>query len=224
LANSRLQRYKDSLNKTGDSQKKIAVDRKNPYLCTIKQIIKTMKLMKKMNLFWSMIMLLFGLVACSTDDSWYNDSWTDNTTSTTTESNDDNSTTTGTTDNVITDVSSDGDVTSFTIAFNKNAITESQTVDSSDDDYIENTSFDKTITITFSTSGNATVDGDDTGIVSVSGNDVIATNTTEQVIKYVLTGTTTDGFFKLYSTKKQAIVLNGVSITNPLQRFRLSGG
>ena len=171
--------------------------------------------MKKMNLFWSMIMLLFGLVACSTDDSWYNDSWTDNTTSTTTESNDDNSTTTGTTDNVITDVSSDGDVTSFTIAFNKNAITESQTVDSSDDDYIENTSFDKTIIITFSTSGNATVDGDDTGIVSVSDNDVIATNTTEQVIKYVLTGTTTDGFFKLYSTKKQAIVLNGVSITNP---------
>ena len=31
----------------------------------------------------------------------------------------------------------------------------------------------------------------------------------------MLTGTTTDGFFKLYSTKKQAIVLNGVNITNP---------
>ena len=79
-------------------------------------------------------MLLFGLVACSTDDSWYNDSWTDN--STTTESNDDNSTTTDTTENVINGVSSDGDVTTFTVAFNKNAITESQTVDSSDDDYI----------------------------------------------------------------------------------------
>lgn len=175
--------------------------------------MKTIELMKKMNLFWSMVMLLFGLVACSTDDSWYNDSWTDN--STTTESNDENSTTTDTTENVINGVSSDGDVTTFTVAFNKNAITESQTVDSSDDDYIENTSFDKTITITFSTSGNATVDGDSDGTVIVNGNDVIATNTTEQVIKYVLTGTTTDGYFKLYSTKKQAIVLNGVNITNP---------
>lgn len=177
--------------------------------------------MKKMNLFWIIIMLLFGMVACSTEDSWYNESWTENqnqtqtNTSTTTESNDDNSTTTNSGEDVINGVSSDGDVTSFTVAFNKNAIAESQTVDSNDDDYIENTSFDKTITITFNTTGNATVSGDDIGIITVSGNDVIATNTSEMVIKYVLTGTTTDGFFKLYSSKKQAIVLNGANITNP---------
>ncbi len=170
---------------------------------------------KKMNHFWIVTMLLLGMVACSTEDSWYNNSWTESSTSQVTESDDDNSTTTGTTDDVINGVSSDGDVTSFTIALNKNAIAESQTVDSSDDDYIENTTFDKTITITFSTSGNASVSGDDAGIVTVSGNDVVASNTSDQVIKYVLTGTTTDGFFKLYSTKKQAIVLNGVNITNP---------
>ena len=57
--------------------------------------------------------------------------------------------------------------------------------------------------------------GDDEGIVSINGNDVIATNNGSNVIKYVLTGETKDGFFKLYSSKKQAIVLNGVSITNP---------
>ncbi|MBR1504243.1 MAG: carbohydrate-binding domain-containing protein [Prevotella sp.] len=174
--------------------------------------------MKKMNQFWVMFTLVFAAIACSTDDGWYGEDWTnqDNTaTSTTTESNDDNSKTTSTADEVTTGVTSDGDVTSFSIALDKNPITESVTVDTSDDDYIENTTFDKTITVTFSTSGNASVSGDDSGIVSINGNDVIATNNTEQVIKYVLTGETSDGFFKLYSEKKQAIVLNGVSITNP---------
>jgi len=174
--------------------------------------------MKRMNQFWVMFTLVFAAMACSTDDSWYDEAWTNqgNTaTSTTSESSDDNSKTTSTADEVTTGVSSDGDVTSFTIALDKNAITESVSVDTNDDDYIENTTFDKTITVTFSKSGNATVSGDDSGIVSISGNDVIATNTTEQVIRYVLTGETSDGFFKLYSEKKQAIVLNGVSITNP---------
>ena len=166
-----------------------------------------------MNLFWGSVMVLFAFAACSTGD-WYNDSLTP-TTSVTTQSDDDNSKTTSTADNVITGVSSDGDVTSFTVALNKNAIAESVNVDSEDDDYIENTSFGKTITITFSKSGTATVSGDDAGIVTINGNDVTATNNTENIIRYVLTGETNDGFFKLYSSKKQAIVLNGVSITNP---------
>lgn len=172
--------------------------------------------MKKMNCFWTMAMLMFGIAACSTED-WYEDGWNQSytSTSTTTESNDDNSTTTTTADNVAFGASSEGDVTSFTVALNKNAISEGQKVDASDDDYIENSSFGKTITITFSKTGAATVSGDDAGIVAINGNDVVATNTTETIIKYVLTGETSDGFFKLYSSKKQAIVLNGVSITNP---------
>ena len=175
--------------------------------------------MKKMNLFWGSVMALFAFAACSTGD-WYNDSLTattpsSTTTSVTTQSDDDNSKTTSTADNVITGVSSDGDVTSFTVAINKNAISESVNVNADDDDYIENTTFGKTITITFSKSGAATVSGDDAGIVSINGNDVTATNNTETIIRYVLTGETNDGFFKLYSSKKQAIVLNGVSITNP---------
>ena len=174
--------------------------------------------MKKMNQFWVMFTLVFAAMACSTDDGWYGEGWTNqgnSTSSTTSESNDDNSNSTSTADDVMTGVTSDGDVTSFTIALDKNALSESVNVDTNDDDYIENTTFDKTITVTFSLSGNASVSGDESGIVSINGNDVIATNNTDQVIKYVLTGETGDGFFKLYSTKKQAIVLNGVSITNP---------
>ena len=173
-----------------------------------------------MNVFWSMVMVIFAFAACSTGD-WYDDSFTttypssSTTTSTVTESDDDNAKTTSTADNVVTGVSSDGDVTSFSVAINKNAISESVKVDAGDDDYIENTSFAKTITITFSTSGTATVSGDDAGIVKVDGNDVTATNNTDNIIRYVLTGETNDGFFKLYSSKKQAIVLNSVSITNP---------
>ena len=175
------------------------------------------RFMKKMNYFWSIVTVIFATAACSTNDSWYDDNWTDNgqTNYSTTKSDDDNSTTKTTADNVNEGVSSAGDVTTFTVALNRNAVSESVKVDASDEDYIENTTFAKTITITFSKSGSATVSGDDAGIVSISGNDVVATNNTGSIIKYVLTGETTDGFFKLYSTKKQAIVLNGVNITNP---------
>lgn len=170
-----------------------------------------------MNQFWLVFTLLFLMAACSTEDAWYDTNWTNtgNTTTTTTESDDDNSQTTGSADDVVTGVSSDGDVTTFTIALNKNALAESVNVDANDDDYIENSTFDKTITITFSTSSQAAVSGDDAGIVTVNGNDVTVNNTSDLVIKYVLTGETSDGFFKLYSERKQAIVLNGVSITNP---------
>ena len=172
--------------------------------------------MKKMNLFWIAVTVWFAIAACTTDDSWDDTRWTNGqSTSTTTESNDDNSATTGSTENVVYGVSSEGDVQSFSVAFNKNAIAESVDVDAEDDDYIENTTFAKTITITFSTSGAASVSGDDEGIVSINGNDVTANNETDKVVKYILTGETSDGFFKLYSSKKQAIVLNGVNITNP---------
>ena len=171
--------------------------------------------MKKMNFFWIALTVWFAIAACSTDDSWDMGGSNNQSTSTTTESSDNNSATTGSAENVVNGVSTNGDVQSFTVALNKNAIAESQNVDAEDDDYIENTTFANTITITFSTSGNASVSGDDAGIVSITGNDVVVNNETGKVIKYILTGETNDGFFKLYSTKKQAIVLNGVKITNP---------
>lgn len=172
-------------------------------------------IMKKINLSWLTVTALFAMTACIADDSWYDETLARTQTSTTTTSNDNNTSTTATADDVVNGVSTSGDVTSFSIALNKSTLAETYQVDAGDEDYIENTTFDKTITITFSTTGDASVSGDDDAIISISGNDVIATNNTSNVIRYVLTGETSDGFFKLYSTKKQAIVLNGVSITNP---------
>ena len=157
--------------------------------------------------FWMISMLVIAaMTACSSDDDSIDDS---------SSSNDNNAATTSTAEDVLSKVTSNGDITTFNVDINKASLSETLSVDENDDDYIENTSFASTITVTFSTSGAATVEGDDSGIIKINGNDVSATNETGKVIKYVLTGTTNDGFFKLYSTKKQAIVLNGVKITNP---------
>lgn len=84
------------------------------------------------------------------------------------------------------------------------------------EDFIANTNFDRTITITFNADGTASVSGDANGIVSVSGNKVTADNTTtSEKVRYELSGSATDGYFKVYSNNKQAIVLNNLSLTNP---------
>ena len=85
-----------------------------------------------------------------------------------------------------------------------------------EEDLIAGTNFDRTISITFNDGGAASVSGDANGIVKVNGNQVTADNTaTSEKVKYELSGSTSNGFFKLYSNNKQAIVLNSVSITNP---------
>lgn len=84
-----------------------------------------------------------------------------------------------------------------------------------DEDEISDTSFDRTISIVWSSSG-ATVTGDANGIVSVSGADVTANNTgTTEKVKYELSGSSSSGSLKLYSNNKQALVLNGLTLTNP---------
>ena len=73
---------------------------------------------------------------------------------------------------------------------------------------------DGTISIVYSPDG-ATVSGDELGIVSVEGNDVTFINTSESCFTYELSGTASDGFFKLYSDTKQTISLKGLNLTNP---------
>lgn len=84
--------------------------------------------------------------------------------------------------------------------------------DSNDD--IVNTTFTRKIIITYSTSENAKVTGDHYGYVGINGNDVTVNNTGSEYIVYELRGTTTDGFLKIYSSARQALLLNNVSITN----------
>ena len=84
------------------------------------------------------------------------------------------------------------------------------------EDLIVNTVFAQTVSVVFSTDGNATVIGDSEDFsVTVSGNDVTIVYSGEEYVMYELSGTANDGFFKLYSAKKQGITLNNVSITNP---------
>ena len=84
------------------------------------------------------------------------------------------------------------------------------------EDLIANTVFAQTVGVTFSTNGNAVVTGaNDDFNVTVSGNDVTIVYAGEEYVMYELSGSTNDGFFKLYSAKKQGITLNNVSITNP---------
>ena len=89
--------------------------------------------------------------------------------------------------------------------------------DASSDDDISNTSFTSLVTLAFSNTG-VTVRGfsADSAHFSVqaSGNRVTITYNGSENVVYKLSGTASDGCFKLYSEKKQAIWLNGVSLTS----------
>jgi hypothetical protein len=90
------------------------------------------------------------------------------------------------------------------------------TIEVDEEDDVAGTEFARTIIITFSSSGSATVSGDENGIVTVNGNQVTVDNTTtKEKVKYELHGSTANGFLKIYSNNKQALELNDVSITNP---------
>ncbi len=85
-----------------------------------------------------------------------------------------------------------------------------------DNDSTEETALERTITIVFSDEGGAAVTGDENGMVKVDGNRVTADNSAyNEIIEYILKGSTTNGFFKSYSGNRQTLVLDGVSITNP---------
>ena len=90
----------------------------------------------------------------------------------------------------------------------------SSTGDPTSEDDISNTTFSRMITVTYSGSS-ASVTGDYYGYVTTNGANVTVKNTGTENIIYKLTGTSTNGSFKLYSSKKQAILLSGLTLTNP---------
>lgn len=109
-----------------------------------------------------------------------------------------------------------GDLTTFTIAVDSTALSETETIPSDNEDYVENNSFTSTINIVYSGT-TATVSGSVDGVsISVSGADVTVTSTAKGV-NYVLSGTASEGAFKMAvgdSDKKFRLTLNGVSINN----------
>lgn len=92
--------------------------------------------------------------------------------------------------------------------------TDTGTFESDEDDY-ESVNFDRTISIIWSSAG-ASVSGDANSVVSVNGANVTVNNTgTTEKVKYELSGSSSSGSLKIYSNNKQALVLNGLNLTNP---------
>ena len=89
-------------------------------------------------------------------------------------------------------------------------------VDNREADDTSEVTEERAVDIVFSSSSNATVSGtDDELTATINGNDVTIVYTGTEVVQYNLSGTTSDGFLKIYSARKQKIVLNNVNITNP---------
>ena len=82
------------------------------------------------------------------------------------------------------------------------------------DDFIENSEFTSTVEISYSGT-TATVINNVEGVsVLQNGAHVVITSTVKKVA-YALSGTTTDGSFKIYSDNKFKLALNGVNLANP---------
>lgn len=108
-----------------------------------------------------------------------------------------------------------GDLTTFDIAVDSTALTETETVPSDNEDYIENNTFSSVINIKYSGTS-ATVSGSADGVTVTTNGANVSVASTAKNVAYVLSGSTSNGSFKVQSSdKKFEIKLNGVSITNP---------
>jgi len=82
------------------------------------------------------------------------------------------------------------------------------------DDNVGNTDFDGTITVVYGENG-VTVSGEVADVtIQKNGARVVVTNSGKKTVRYILSGQCSDGSFKLYSSKKQAICLNGLTLSN----------
>ena len=104
----------------------------------------------------------------------------------------------------------------LTIAVDSTAIEESETIPADNEDYLENNTFNNEICIHFN-NAEASVTGSVAGVsVIVNGADVTVQSTAKGV-NYILSGTTSDGMFKMAdgdNSKKFLLTLNGVNIKN----------
>ena len=102
------------------------------------------------------------------------------------------------------------------------------TVDSDDDDDEDNSDDDDpdntyvptgagttVVTIVYAADGATVEGGNAQTTVTVKNNDVTLTYSGTEEMTYALSGSASDGFFKLYSSCKQNLVLDGLTLTNP---------
>ena len=81
------------------------------------------------------------------------------------------------------------------------------------DDFIENSSFASSIQIAFA-NGSATVTGSVSGVTVTTNGAHVTVNASVAGVEYVLSGSASNGSFKVYSDKKFKLTLAGVSLTN----------
>ena len=81
------------------------------------------------------------------------------------------------------------------------------------DDFIENSSFASSIQIAYA-NGSATVTGSVSGVTVTTNGAHVTVNASVAGVEYVLSGSTSNGSFKVYSDKKFKLTLAGVSLTN----------
>ncbi len=95
---------------------------------------------------------------------------------------------------------------------------ENPTVEEVSDDTFSSADFTLQVSVAFGSSG-ATVSGHEAAAadfaLSQNGNHVTITYKGSEPVLYKLSGSASDGSFKLYSEKKQALQLSGLSLCNP---------
>lgn len=154
--------------------------------------------------------LAMSAAACSDDDTPLDGTGTETNGESTGESG---SSTGGTT----TTVTATADVfTNLSVAFDTSDATTyggtTETVETGNEDFIENSTFGSTVSIAYS--GTAATVTNNAGVdVAQDGAHVVVTSTVAGV-EYVLSGSTTNGSFKIYSTYPYKLTLNGASITS----------
>ena len=114
---------------------------------------------------------------------------------------------------------SGNDLQDFDISLNTASLTsDTETIptdenDESYEDYVEHSSFTETVSIEYA-DDKATIGNLPEGVeATVDGAGVII-NSTIKGVNYELKGSTSDGYFKIYSEKKFQLTLNGVTLTN----------
>lgn len=86
--------------------------------------------------------------------------------------------------------------------------------ESESEDNVTGTKFDATLNIRF-TDSDVTVTGNASDVsYEKSGARITFTNNGDKKVNYILSGSSSDGCFKLYSSKKQAITLKDLTLTN----------
>ncbi len=143
-----------------------------------------------------------ALAACGSDDDW----------------NGSTPSTMGMGSTTTSSTSVTGDLTNISVELDTTPLDETDVVpaDETDyryEDYVENTTWKNIFTITYNGSS-VTIEGEDDDIAFTTDGAHVVVNAAKKA-QYILTGTSTDGSFKIYSDSKFEVNLDGLTLTNP---------